>query len=186
MLMGTKRRTARRGRGKGGNVWPWLGGAAGILVLVGVTVATNLIREAGLPGERFRSQGNVHVPLGTQTPAYNSDPPTSGWHTPGVAAWGAYVDTAPPDQELVHNMEDGGVVLWYPAGTPDENAEHVRLLQGVLGGRWPRTAIVPREGLGSAYVLTAWTRLQRFDALDEGGKRAFITAYYGIDNHAGR
>ena len=179
------RRPGTRVRRKRPSRLPWIIGIGGVALLVGITVATNVIREANLPGERFRSQGNVHVALGTQTPPYSTDPPTSGWHTPGIAGWGAYVDEAPHDQELVHNMEDGGVILWYAAGTPEENQERVTALQNVLGSRWPRTVIVPREGLEPTYVLTAWTRMQRFEEIDPDGMRAFVAAYHGLDNHPG-
>jgi hypothetical protein len=181
----TARPVGARVRRAQGSPWPWLVGIGGIAALIGVTVAMNAMREAGMPGERFPSQGNVHVALGTDTPPYNTDPPTSGWHTPGLAGWGAYLDEAPHDQMLLHNMEDGGVILWYAAGTPEENEEHVRALQEVLGGRWPRTVIAPREGLETPYVLTAWTRLQRFDELDPEGKRTFVAAYHGLDHHPG-
>jgi hypothetical protein len=167
------------------NPWPWVVGIGGVIMLAAINLTVNAVREANLPGERFRSQGNVHVSLGTETPAYNSDPPTSGWHTPGLAAWGAYTADPPHDQELVHNMEDGGVILWYRAGTLEENEAHVLALQEVLGNRWPRTVIVPREGMPTTYALTAWTRLQRFDAVDPDGKRAFLEAYHGTDHHPG-
>jgi hypothetical protein len=179
------RRPGTRVRRKRSSPLPWIIGVGVVALLVGITIAANVIREANLPGERFRSQGNVHVALGTQTPPYNTDPPTSGWHTPGIAGWGAYVDEAPHDQELVHNMEDGGVILWYAAGTPEENQEHVAALQNVLGSRWPRTVIVPREGLEPSYVLTAWTRMQRFEEIDPDGMRAFVAAYHGLDHHPG-
>jgi hypothetical protein len=180
---GPQRRPGTRARRKKGSPLPWIVGIGAVVLLVGITVATNVIREANLPGERFRSQGNVHVALGTETPPYSTDPPTSGWHTPGIAAWGAYLDDPPHDQELVHNMEDGGVILWYAAGSREENEEHVAALQNVLGGRWARTVIVPREGLEPTYALTAWTRMQRFEEIDPEGMRAFIAAFHGIDNH---
>ena len=167
------------------NPWPWVIGIGGVLLLVGIQVGANVLREAGLPGERFRSQGNVHVSLGASTPAYNTEPPTSGWHTPQLAAWGTYLDEAPHDQQLVHNMEDGGVILWYRAGSEDENRERAAALEEVVGTRWPRTVIVPREGLETPYVLTAWTRMQRFDDVDIAAKRVFLEAFHGIDHHPG-
>ena len=180
----TKRPGVRSTRRKK-NPWPWVIGIAGVLLLVGVQVGVNVYREAQLPGERFRSQGNVHVQLGASTPAYNSEPPTSGWHTSQLAAWGTYLDDPPHDQLLVHNMEDGGVILWYRSGTPAENVERAHELEEVVGTRWPRTVIAPREGLETAYVLTAWTRMQRFETLDFDGKRQFLEAFHGIDNHPG-
>jgi hypothetical protein len=172
---------ARRGRRKR-NPLPWIIGLGGLAVLVVAQIGINVYREATAPGERFPSQGNVHVSLGTSTPAYNSDPPTSGWHTPDLAAWGTYVEPQ-PDQRLVHNMEDGGVILWYEHGTPEENEAHVAALQEVVEGRYSRFVIAPREGMPTTYALTAWQRLQRFDAIDAVAKQAFLAAYHGLDHH---
>ena len=172
---------ARRGRRKG-NPLPWIVGLGGLAVLVVGQIGLNLYREATAPGERFPSQGNVHVALGTSTPAYNSDPPTSGWHTPDLASWGTYVEPQ-PDQRLIHNMEDGGVILWYAAGTLEENEAHVAALEDVVAGRYSRFVIAPREDMPTTYALTAWRRLQRFDAIDVAAKQAFLAAYHGIDHH---
>ena len=172
---------ARRGRRKG-NPLPWIVGLGGLAVLAAVQIGVNVYREATAPGQRFASQGNVHVALGTSTPPYNSDPPTSGWHTPDLAAWGTYVEPV-PDQRLVHNMEDGGVILWYEAGTPKENEAHVAALEEVVDGRFSRFVIAPREGMPTAYALTAWRRLERFDAIDVAAKQAFLAAYHGLDHH---
>lgn len=174
---------APKGRGRRRNRLPnpWLIGIAGLVALVALQVTLNAVAEARLPGERFASQGNLHVSLGADTPAYNSDPPTSGWHTAELAPWGAHLE-AQHDQRLLHNMEDGGVVLWYPLGTPEENAAHVAALEDVARG-YPRVVIAPREGMPTRYALTAWQRLQRFDDVDADGMRAFLAAYHGIDNH---
>ena len=171
----------RRGR-RQGNPWPWIVGLGGLALIVAVQVTLNLVRELNAPGERFASQGNVHVSLGTATPAYNSDPPTSGWHTPDLAAWGSYVEP-PPDQKLLHNMEDGGVVLWYAAGTPEANEAHVAALEDVVAGRYPRVVIAPREGMPTTYAATAWQRLARFEQLDVAAMQAFLAAYHGLDHH---
>ena len=172
---------ARRGRRKG-NPLPWIVELGGLAVLVVAQIGVNVYREATAPGERFASQGNVHVSLGTSTPAYNSDPPTSGWHTPDLAAWGTYVDPQ-PDQRLIHNLEDGGVILWYEAGTPEENEAQVAALQEVVAGRYARFVIAPREGMPTPYAMTAWQRLARFDAIDAVAMQAFLAAYHGLDHH---
>lgn len=160
---------------------PWLVGLAGLVALVALQVTLNAVAEARLPGERFRSQGNVHVSLGTATPGYNSEPPTSGWHTAELAPWGAHLEVQ-PDQRVLHNMEDGGVVLWYPLGSAEENAAHVAALEEVARG-YGRVVIAPREGMPTRYTLTAWQRLQRFDDVDREGMRAFLAAYHGLDHH---
>ena len=171
----------KRGRRRKGLPSPWLVGLAGLAAIVVLQVALNAVAEARLPGERFRSQGNVHVSLGAATPTYNSDPPTSGWHTNELAPWGAHLEVQ-HDQRLLHNMEDGGVILWYPLGTQEENVAHVAALEDVARG-YGRVVIAPREGLPTRYTLTAWQRLQRFEDVDPEGMRTFIAAYHGIDNH---
>ena len=171
----------RRGR-RNGNPLPWIVGLGGLAVLVVGQIGLNVYREATAPGERFASQGNVHVALGTSTPTYNSDPPTSGWHTPDLAAWGTYVEPQ-PDQRVIHNMEDGGVILWYQAGTPEENEAHVAALQEVVDGRYSRFVIAPREDMPTPYAMTAWRRLARFDAIDAVAMQAFLAAYHGLDHH---
>ena len=172
---------ARRGR-RQGNPLPWIVGLGGLAVLVVAQIGLNVYREATAPGERFASQGNVHVSLGTSTPAYNSNPPTSGWHTPDLAAWGSYVEPQ-PDQRLIHNMEDGGVILWYEAGTPEENEAEVAALEQVVAGRYARFVIAPREDMPTPYAMTAWRRLARFEAIDVAAMQAFLAAYHGIDHH---
>lgn len=174
------RRPARRGRR--GNPLPWIVGLVGVGLLVAIQIGVNVARDARLPGERFASQGNVHVALGTSTPPYNSDPPTSGWHTAELAPWGSHLEVQ-HDQRLLHNMEDGGVVLWYANGTIDENREHVAALEAVVPRAYARVVIAPRDGMPTTYAATAWQRLQRFDAIDADAMQGFIAAYHGIDNH---
>jgi hypothetical protein len=137
-----------------------------------------------IPGENFRSQGNVHIELGQEHPFYNSSPPTSGWHTPEVNSWGSF-DYIIPDERLVHNMEDGGVILWYSFGTPEENMVNIASLETVTKG-YRRVIIVPREGMPTRYALTAWQHLERFDTIDQQKMRRFVEAFEGIDHHVRR
>lgn len=180
--MATKTKKARRTRvaKKSNNALFWLIGAA-VAALIAIPIIINANRSSSLPGEVFRSQGNAHVQLGSATPAYNSDPPTSGWHTGELAGWGSY-DYVVPDQRLVHNMEDGGVIMWYALGSAEENEENIRRLEEVASG-YRRVVIVPRENMPTPYALTSWTRLQRFDDIDAEGMQTFLQAFEGIDHH---
>ena len=82
----------------------------------------------------------------------------------------------------MHNMEDGGVVLWYPPAPPRRTP-----LTSPRSRRSPRVLLALRDraarGHATRYALTAWQRLQRFDDVDADGMRAFLAAYHGIDNH---
>lgn len=178
-----KSKKQRKTRKKQPSMWPWLIGAAVVAVIVGPLIF-NRVQSSNLPGESFRSQGNAHVQLGSAPEfEYNSEPPTSGPHTPDLAGFGSY-DYIVPDERIIHSMEDGGVVMWYAYGTPEENEEHIRALEDIAQG-YRRVVIAPRENMETPYVLTAWTRLQRFDEIDETGMREFLEAFEGIDHHAG-
>lgn len=175
---GTRPRLSKREKAKRQNIAI----GAGVAAMVVAGIAIQVVRQMNLPGESFRSQGNVHLAsLVTPHIPYNSNPPTSGPHMPSLAGWGSYTE-APEDEYLIHNMEDAGVILWYEPGTPEENDAHIAALEDVSRA-YRRIVIVPRENMGSQYVLTAWTRLQRFDEIDEEGMGRFIEAYEGIDHH---
>lgn len=161
---------------------PWLIGAGVALVVLG-PAGWNIYQQSQLPGERFRSLGNVHISENQPAPTYNSNPPTSGPHYGYIANWGSYTEVQ-PDPLLVHNMEDAGVILWYRAGTPEENRQRVEALEGAYdAGRYRRVIIAPREEMETQYAMTAWQRLQTFDEINPDEINAFMDAYEGIDHH---
>ena len=134
---------------------------------------------ADLPGLKMPDQGNLHIASET-TPheAYNSDPPTSGPHLPYIAPWG--VHTRPIPHELqVHNLEDGGVVVQYSCECPDI----VTRLRDIVNPYDRNVILAPYPGMKSRIALTAWTRIDTMDQLDEARVRRFIDAYRGIDHH---
>ena len=180
--MATKRAKSSKRKGTRArfNLLPWLIGAAVVLLIV-VPVVLNIRERRSGPGEFFASQGNAHIALGSSHPAYNSNPPTSGWHTPDLVSWGSY-DYEVPDERLIHNMEDGGVILWYRMGTPEENEARIRELEEASQG-YRRVVIAPRSDLDTQYALTAWTRLDKFDTFDAARVDRFLNAYEGIDHH---
>ena len=179
--MATKKVTSsRRSRKARFNPVPWLIGVAVALLIV-VPVVLNVRERRSGPGEFFASQGNAHVALGSQSFDYNSNPPTSGPHTPDLVAWGSY-DFEVPDERLIHNMEDGGVILWYRMGTPEENEARIRELEEASQG-YRRVVIAPRRNMDTQYALTAWTRLDAFDTFDAARIDEFLNAYEGIDHH---
>jgi hypothetical protein len=154
--------------------------AGAVVVLAAIVVGYFAYRaQANLPGVQYPDQGNLHVPsVDTPHEKYNSDPPTSGPHLPYIAPWG--VHTRPISKELqVHNLEDGGVVVQYNCECPDLVAK----LKAIVD-RYDRYVILaPYPGMPNKIALTAWTRLDTLDELDEGRVKRFIEAYRGIDHH---
>ena len=154
--------------------------AIAVVVLVSLVVGYFAYRaQANLPGTQFPDQGNRHI-ASAETPhePYNSEPPTSGPHLPYIAPWG--VHTRPIVRELqVHNLEDGGVMVQYNCECP----ALVEKLKAIVQ-RYDRFVILaPYPGMKSTIALTAWTRLETLDELDEARVTRFIESYRGIDHH---
>jgi hypothetical protein len=137
----------------------------------------------GLPGEFVPSLGNLHIAeseIGLRT--YNSDPPTSGPHLPMVARWGVH-ETPIPKELQVHNLEDRGVVVQYNCDRSSADCKTLVDRLAEIIGRYEHTVLAPYPGMGHKIALTAWTRIEKFDELDEQRIVRFIDAYHGIDHH---
>jgi hypothetical protein len=133
------------------------------------------------PGAYLASLGNLHIPTpDTPHQPYNSDPPTSGPHLPHIAPWG--VHTRPIVKELqVHNLEDGGVVVQYQPECADRVLAPLRT---IVERYADHVLLAPYPGLDRCIALTAWTRIDKLDEVDEGRIARFINAYRGIDHHS--
>lgn len=176
--------TTQRRKGRG-NVqcrrprWT-LGAGIAAAVVVAVIVGWFAYRaQADLPGQKFPDQGNLHVQTLTDPhEPYNSTPPTSGPHLPYIAPWG--IHTRPIPNELqVHNLEDGGVVIQYNCDCPDV----VSKLSDIVRRYPTQVVLAPYPTMPSRIALTAWTRLDTMDRVDEARIERFIRAYRGIDHH---
>lgn len=119
-----------------------------------------------------------HVPIGTPHPPYNSDPPTSGPHAPGLARWGVHTEPVPKELQ-VHNLEDGGVVIQYAC---QDCPDLIKQLT-TIAERYDRVILAPYTGLDRRIAMTAWGRIDKFDEFDEARIVTFIKAHMGIDHH---
>jgi len=166
---------ARRGRGR----WTFGAGIAAVVVIALIVGWFAYRAQADLPGQKFADQGNLHVQtLGDPHEPYNSTPPTSGPHLPYIAPWG--IHTRPIPNELqVHNLEDGGVVVQYNCTCP----EVVDKLAAIVRKYPTQVVLAPYPTMTSRLALTAWTRLETLDDVDEARIERFIRAYRGIDHH---
>lgn len=153
-----------------------------VLLIVGVAVfVVSQGRGNPSPGTLVPSLGNRHISdINAAGIQYNSDPPTSGPHYgTSLAPWG--IHTEPIAKGLmIHNLEDGGVVVSYnPRASPETVDQLAQIVK-----RYPQHVILaPYPGLGSTIALTAWQRIDKLDTVDEGRIVRFIDAYQGIDHH---
>jgi hypothetical protein len=79
----------------------------------------------------------------------------------------------------VHNLEDGGVIVQYNCTCP----EVVEKLRGIVSRYDKYVILAPYPGMKPRIALTAWTRLDRLEKVDERRITRFIDAYRGIDHH---
>lgn len=102
------------------------------------------------------------MPEGTKIANYNSNPPTSGDHWPEPAEWGIYLSPL-PDEQLVHNLEHGGIWISYKGLDTDA----VTTL-GTLAKKYPQAVIITpaRPENDNKIAVASWGRLDTFDVLD--------------------
>jgi hypothetical protein len=162
--------------------------AVAVLAVVGIALfAVN--RAQAQPGRAVANQGQQHIEKGQAHVAYNSRPPTSGphWNLGGEApvSWGIY-EAQIPDEGQIHNLEHGGIMIQYSCrdGCPDL----VKQLTDWYNAWVPthplpifrnssKIVIAPYADLPKRITLTAWNRIDEFDAFDQERIEKFVEAW---------
>jgi hypothetical protein len=124
--------------------------------------------------QTFPAQSRDHIQRGQPHPDYSSNPPTSGWHWDTPQDWGVYTNQQFQEQ-LVHNLEHGGIVIQYNGLPPAD----VQRLTDLVNRDSYHMILAPYPGLPQSVKVayTAWTHLQTCDGVDENAIRAFINAF---------
>jgi len=187
-------------RATGGGLPDWRLLAIGGVLVVGLLVVllVVLFGSGADPnaGSAQADAGQGHVSVGGDCRAepetcdsadnpYTSLPATSGPHWDSPANWGVY-STAQAESQLIHNLEHGGVVIWYEAGLEAAQVQELssyvtaQVAQGI-GGRF-RFILTPwggEEELPSPIMVTSWRYLLGLDEVDTGAIDAFVREHYG-------
>lgn len=142
------------------------------------------------PNLRFKGQRIRHVAGMPKGYKYNSNPPSSGIHTPQTVIYGIY-DEPVAAISSVHNLEHGGLVIRYGPDVPESEVNKIRefYLDDPDG-----LVVAPMPGLGDTIALTAWTydqgrkndrtyegegRLAKCTRFDEGAFKEFVDTFRG-------
>ena len=143
------------------------------LILI-VMIGLNFRKSIAPPTlEDFPSLGQEHIANGATHPAYNSNPPTSGWHYASPAAWGIYNQTF-PDEVLVHNLEHGGIWLSYR----DTNDQQTIRQLTEIARQYPDHVILSYRPTNDRQIaVAAWGHLLKLDAVDNRVILDFINRY---------
>jgi hypothetical protein len=95
----------------------------------------------------------VHVDSLTKNLKWNTFPPSNGQHYPAWAVWGFYTEPVNP-RMVVHNLEHGGIVLWWGPDVPQKTVDALSSFYdkeptGLFG--------TPLAGLDGKVAVSAWT-----------------------------
>jgi hypothetical protein len=149
ILLATGGDEAGSGPGNSGNVFPD-GGSFPEQTVFEVAPAA---KAAGCQLRTKKGSGvATHTTdLGTRV-KYNTNPPTTGRHYEIPAEDGIY-GQAPQDEQLVHNMEHGRVIIWVKPSLPAKQRADIRAL---VEDDSYQMVLVPRRNMPYAVAATAW------------------------------
>jgi hypothetical protein len=190
MSQSTARRQGRRQVQRKTTNWVPIAGVAVALVVIAVG-GWLALSGGGVSGtavvQQFPNQApagsSPHINLPTDPhPAYNSNPPTSGWHTGGnIGPWG--VSTQPiADEITVHNLEHGGVIIHYRQNLDKGTVDQLTALTRELQQQSPCVVLLPRpaDKLDTPIAVTAWTWMlkdSKFDSDTAKSIRSFFRSH---------
>ena len=124
-----------------------------------VTAATE---AAGCTDIRsFEDEGQRHLGPNEQFDDYKTNPPTSGPHRAQPAPWGSFRE-APEREALVHNMEHGGIVVFYK----DLSDGQVDQLDEFVDDHVDGVISVPDSQIEKPVAIAAWRHSQQCDELN--------------------
>ena len=153
-------------------------------------------QQKGTSDDRGHVANNVPIAICTPEQAtspqppgtlcYPSNPPTSGPHGQSALNFRVY-DAPQPKENLVHNMEHGGVIIWHNTA----NLAVINELAAITNAAVNRQEFVlmtPYPGMEPETIaVTSWTRLDKFPVSQFSAQRVlnFITAHHKRYNPEG-
>ncbi|TMC31727.1 MAG: DUF3105 domain-containing protein [Chloroflexi bacterium] len=135
------------------------------------TIDVNSVDVSQTVGEKQNDLGHEHVSSG-QRVNYPSLPPTSGQHWPSPAApapWGIKTSTL-PFEVSTHNLEHGGVVIYYAADTSSAQVDQMRaLVRSLQSAGFNKIVLEPWADMPkeSKVILTAWDWILKQPTFDQ-------------------
>lgn len=150
-----------------------------VVIILAVVLAGFLLFKYGntppseIPqlGEAVELQPATHISEGAAHDPYNSNPPTSGPHYAQAANWGIYKEPL-ADEQLIHNLEHGGIWISYK----DVDQDTLSKLTDIANRNYGSVILTPRLQNDSKITLASWGRLQKLDSFDEKTILDFIEA----------
>jgi hypothetical protein len=178
------------------------GGSSGSNLQATMAAANCTLREVAPIPPKDGANFHNDAPTPTTKVKWSTDPPSAGGHYALWSIWGFF--RAPIDpQKIVHNLEHGGVAIWWGPQVPRETIDQ---LEAFYRDSPESIVATPYPGLGDKIALTAWTgdpatfyrdgdygmgRIALCPTFDEEAFEGFVSAYRekgperGTDNSPG-
>lgn len=137
------------------------------------------------PGMRIEDLGRGHFPLGESAGLgyYNSNPPTSGMHSPNFERCGIF-DASISKEIQVHNLEHGFMLIQYNEMNDGFIGDLTNMVEQLPG--WPNYYILaPHSDMKHKIALSAWGVLQYLDEVEKLPLNEFAKAYRGKGPESG-
>jgi len=177
----------------GGGALAALAAVAGVVILVGGGGSGGSAEEvradleaAGCTLQAVEAQPGRHALTAEETAKWNTDPPTNGPHYGGGGAdggtviWGMY-DEPLQLARVVHNLEHGGVYIFYGDEVPDSVVAELRAF---YDKHERGTLVAPYPKLGDKVALGAWVTegeakgyLAKCGKFDDAAFSAFFSGF---------
>lgn len=170
-----------------------------VTIIVAVVVAAIVVvaifftrKERGLTGapigvsaaeancsdvENYEQVSREHIDVGAEHGPYNSEPGTSGPHYEVPANTGFYAEELPQEQ-LIHNMEHGQIILWYSPELPPTTVDQI---ESLVDKQAQATVAVPYPDIEAPneIVVTAWTASMTCEKISEAAINEFRKEFQG-------
>jgi hypothetical protein len=164
--------------------WSLIGGIAVVALLIGWYLFRTTSDTLPAEAQKIADMGQgLHLDsVDDALPvAYNSNPPTSGWHVGNtLAPWG--IQNQPIDDKIsVHNIEHGGIIIHYRASLESADVQKLDTLARELQRRNPCVVMVPRpdDRIEAPVVVTAWNYLMPLAEVDTAKITSFFESRIG-------
>lgn len=149
----------------------WVGGFVVFFGVMGFLVLQSSKSKPPAVGESFPILSSGHIAVGASHPLYNSSLPTSGEHYVEPAKWIVYQEEL-PDEQLIHNLEHGGIWISYRDIDQDTKLK----LEGLTRKNFGSVVMAPRAKNDAKIIFASWGRLEKFESFDETAMKLFIQA----------
>jgi hypothetical protein len=119
-----------------------------------VTELDEAVEAAGCELKSERARGRDHTTDLAERVQYPSNPPTGGNHYIEPTDDTAFPE-APQDEQLVHSLEHGRVIIWFKPNLPEDTRADLKAL---YDSDTYQMIIVPRREMPYQVAASAWSR----------------------------